>query len=340
MTVQAARPGAAEQLIELFVRRAIREIPSSPARSTRNLIDYACQFSQSDSQRQFFSRVRAILEGRRNPYLSLAHDLVCHVDADRLVRFGINVGYRGCIAGARTIRETESVQGFDVPWLMSLSIDSGSFPAKASEYGALVEQGMQLGVYCYLLYSDAAPENLLSLAEKYPVCAFAVFCPPSGITGAFVKRLAPLKHVLVSVAWEEGAAEACALLRAARALYGVHVHPVDDASFSGHLDSLLPAIEAVHPAFTFICPVQNHPPVQKAVSSWVADARNAQRYATILFDMVEDSRRISESISRHSHLSLFGRDGRLWTANGHFSKEPCNIFRCRLSEILRAAFPR
>ena len=150
MTVQAARPGAAEQLIELFVRRAIREIPSSPARSTRNLIDYACQFSQSDSQRQFFSRVRAILEGRRNTYLSLAHDLVCHVDADRLVRFGINVGYRGCIAGARTIRETESVQGFDVPWLMSLSIDSGSFPAKAPEYGALVEQGMQLGVYCYL----------------------------------------------------------------------------------------------------------------------------------------------------------------------------------------------
>ena len=83
-------------LIETIVRKTLREIKASPGRSTRNLIDMALNFSEGRFQRNFFEAAQTMLTNEKSPYYELIRDTVAHVDCERLLRFGMNVGYHGC----------------------------------------------------------------------------------------------------------------------------------------------------------------------------------------------------------------------------------------------------
>ena len=90
-------------LIETIVRKAIRDIRDSPKRSTRNLIDMALNFSEGRFQSRFFEPAQSILRDENRAYYRLIPDMAVHVDTEKIIHFGINLGYNSCTAGAKKI---------------------------------------------------------------------------------------------------------------------------------------------------------------------------------------------------------------------------------------------
>ena len=104
-------------LIETMVRKGIREIQEDPERSARNLVDMAIHFSpEGRFSRALFDNVQRMLRDEDSAYYALVSDMVHHMDAERLLTFGMLLGYDGFTLGAQRIRETEAAEGFDIPW--------------------------------------------------------------------------------------------------------------------------------------------------------------------------------------------------------------------------------
>ena len=109
--------------VETTIRKAIRDIKDSPKRSFRNLIDLGLNFAKGRFEKPFLVSVQNLLQNEQSPYYDLVLDTVHNVDTDRLITFGMNVGYNGCTKGAKIIREIESKENYNIPWSLSLEID-------------------------------------------------------------------------------------------------------------------------------------------------------------------------------------------------------------------------
>ena len=92
-------------LIESVVRRTVQKLHDSPEREIRNLIDLGLSFADGRFQRKFLKASQKMLRNEKSAYYPLIKDVVSHVDEERLVTFGMNLGYNGCTRGAKTIRQ-------------------------------------------------------------------------------------------------------------------------------------------------------------------------------------------------------------------------------------------
>ena len=86
-----------------------------------------------------------MLQNEHSPYYGLIEDTVAHVDAERLFRFGMNVGYNGCTEGASTIREIEENERYNIPWTMFLHLDAQQLSEHYGQYQSLISQGVGAG---------------------------------------------------------------------------------------------------------------------------------------------------------------------------------------------------
>lgn len=92
-------------LIEAVVKNTLKEIEDSPERSIRRLVDMALNFSEGRFKNDFFGVAQRMLENENSPYYDLIRDVVTHVDHERILRLGMNVGFNSCTEGAKTIRK-------------------------------------------------------------------------------------------------------------------------------------------------------------------------------------------------------------------------------------------
>lgn len=124
-----------------------------------------------------------MLRNEKSAYYPLIKDVVSHVDEERLVTFGMNLGYNGCTRGAKTIRQIEQEEGFNIPWALSFSLN----PAQIENgcYSSVIHQGTELGIYVYLMEDSDPVEQSLALTAEHPDCAFVLFVRPQQITDAF-----------------------------------------------------------------------------------------------------------------------------------------------------------
>ena len=107
-------------LIESMIRRTLDDMKENPGRGTRNLIDLGMNFAKGRFQQQFFHEAQEMLENESSAYYPMVQDIVTHVDNDRLLTFGMNIGDNSCTIGAKTIRQIEAEKRFDVPWALTL----------------------------------------------------------------------------------------------------------------------------------------------------------------------------------------------------------------------------
>ena len=92
-------------LIETMVRKGIREIQEDPERSARNLVDMAIHFlPEGRFSRALFDNVQRMLRDEDSAYYALVSDMVHHMDAERLLTFGMLLGYDGFTLGAQHAR--------------------------------------------------------------------------------------------------------------------------------------------------------------------------------------------------------------------------------------------
>lgn len=83
------------------------------------------------------------------------------MDKEKLIEFGMNLGYNGCTQGhISSVRSSEPKISMSRGFF--LNIDS-SYADLRSRYQAIFDQGKELGIYVYCLYTDGDRKNFFLL---------------------------------------------------------------------------------------------------------------------------------------------------------------------------------
>lgn len=331
-------------LIQTYVRSRLRELKRSPRRSVRNLnvrnlVDMALQFSSGRFQKSFFTTAQTMLRNDRSAYFSFAQNLIRSVTEERLMSFGMNLGYNSFTAGAKKIRAAEAAGEFGIPWCIYLVADGAPGREQADAYASVIEQGKKLGIYTWSIFAGENAASFLPLIERQSDCAFLLFCSPDDVTGDFLERASLSPHMMPVVRYTAGAAGACRLLREKEFLYSVFVsyRENDVPAITG--GKLLSELEPLHPAVMFLgsdaCPEQ----LQRHVGDYAVRSRENMTHPTVVFDLRSDSLRINRIISPNGCTACFDGEGYLHSDSFPGKKSAKSFFTDSLSEIFRDAFP-
>lgn len=328
-------------IIETVVKNKLKDIKESPERSIRNLVDMALHFSGGRFQREFFEAAQRMLENENSAYYKMIRDAVFFTEEKRLMAFGMNLGYNSCTLGATTIRDIEQTEQFNVPWSIALEIETLSFGDREYAYHNMIEQGEQLGIYSWLLFAKDQPNTALSLAAEHPDHAFAIFCGADSITHQLLDEANGIFNIMFVVRCDEGADSACQLLRNLGFLYSIYVPYSEEYAEEIKSGAVFYTAEQLHPSFTMLiadpsCSTE----LQQNIYRCVVDARNAQEYQTIPWDVIYDGCQIDSIISDETCAAWFDRTGTLYTLPEKAKLAQYNIFDQPLREILKAAFPK
>ncbi|MCD8381340.1 MAG: hypothetical protein LUC30_00260 [Clostridiales bacterium] len=328
-------------LIEITARRAIRELKRTPRRGIRNMVDLALNFCRGRFQRAFFESAQRMLQNEQSAYYELVYDLVNRVDTDRLLTFGMNLGYNSCTSGAKTIRALEASEGYNIPWLASVILSGDQYLEREDDYCSLIDQGRKLGIYSWQLFSRGNASELLALPRKYPDCAFALFCAPEEWDETLTEEAAALYNLLPVVRHEDGVEEVCRRMRDRGLFYAVYVPYGPEELADVQSGELFACTEPLGAAFTMLMPKEGCPEeTRREVYDATVRARQGQRYRTIPWDIMGDSCMVDSIISEDECLAVFASSGDLILPEGAETGESLNLFRMPLTEILRAAYPK
>ncbi|MDO5424651.1 MAG: hypothetical protein Q4F41_13080 [Eubacteriales bacterium] len=328
-------------VIETIVRREIKNIHDSPERTTRNLIDLGRFFTEGRFQNLFFQAAQNMLGNENSAYYRLISDVTSNVDTERLVSFGLNLGYNSCTFGADTIRTLESQEHSNIPWSITLSVSGQIYGQLEEVYRSVLEQGKNLGIYTWMIYAQDGIEPLLELLSACPDCAFVLYCSPEEITDSILDEFETLHHVMFAVRWKEGAEAACQLLRARHFLYSVFYVYGEWNAENIRKDTVLCELEHLHPVFTAFVPetgCSGH--AREAVYRYICQTRKTQAYPMLLWDPVHDTCLIDRIISEDACLAGFDSDGYLCTFHPDFQRLDSNLFRQPLASIFKREFPK
>lgn len=328
-------------LIETVVRNTLKNIKESPERSIRNLIDMALHVSEGRFQQNFFQTAQTMLQNENSPYYALVRDVVANVDTERLVNFGMNLGYNSCTIGAKQIRENESELGFNIPWAVAFDTDIQQSPEYLPEYHIAIEDGEKLGIYSWMLFPHSHPQKILPLISSHTDSAFFLFCCPDDIDTAFLDGISELHNLMLVIRYKEDIGELCSQIRRAGLLYSVY-YPYSrkdiDAMSNG---DLFYSIQQEHPVFTILQAQPGCPEAIVRLAHEITEqARREQSYQTIPWELYYDNRTIDKIISDDVCSPWFDANGDLCGWDKNVKRENCNLFENGLFSALKYAYPK
>ena len=328
-------------LVQTTVRKALKDIKEEPERSLRNLVDMAQQFASGRFQQRFFQTAQKMLTNEKSAYFSLMQDTVEHVGEERLVTFGMNIGYNSCTVGAAAIRAVEAREGYNVPWAISLQMEGDMAPAGLQRYSELMDRGVELGIYTWFLFVHGEVDVCMNLIDRHPNCAFILFCDGQALCGRVLDEAMERKNLMLALPFDEAAEESCARLREAQLLYSLYyVYSKEDVAAIESGD-LFADMEQLHPVFSALIPRDG---CEEAVRKQVYDAltrfRQEQTYHTMLWELYRDGLLIDKIISNDGCWGGFDADGRFYGIGEDGLKRYYGSIETPLVCLLRQAFPK
>lgn len=280
-----------QSIIEATVSSAIKRIQNDPERSMRNMVDMGLMFCNGNFQQRFLAEAQRMLENENSSYYRIIPDLISNVDSSRITTFGINLGYHSCTKGARMIRKIEEEQGYNIPWCMALDL-------RNKDCCSLIEEKQSQGIFTWFLNSSSNMMLALDIAERFSDSAFIIICQPEDITETLLDEFGELYNVFFAVNYSDGIENACTLLRKRKFLFSV-MYKYGEADVENILNhSLLYDFCSLHSVFSLFyadsdCSLE----IQKQVYEYILKTRYEQRFQTIPFDLIYDTRFIDEIIS-------------------------------------------
>ena len=291
MTKQQMGRGVAENI----VRRALLGMKQDPKRTIRNLVDLGLETSGGTMHKRFLWGAQQILKREDSPYYELVLNTIRQVDEERLLTFGLNLGWEGLTAGAARIRELEQERGHNIPWSLTFHMAEGAGHLTSGDYLRLVLEGMELGIYSYFLMpaDDGSVETALNVTAASRNCAFILFLPAGYDVKRNLTALSMHPNVMLCLDCSEPEWEIQAgLLQEKRLLYGLHRRyttegEIQDIVSGQWMERVLP-----HAGLATFCIPQgdafNHG-AQHPVYRYAMDSRLEQRYPAIVFDFYTDN---------------------------------------------------
>ena len=327
-------------LVNTVVKNAIKNIKTDPERTARNLVDMASRFADTRFQKQFYGTIQSMLQNENSPYYDLVYDIVTHVDEDRLVSFGMNVGYNSCTLGAKTIREIEGNEQFNIPWTMILHVEPQNYIEHQESYRAVIQEGKTLGIFTWQFHLETQPELLFPLIARHPDCAFIVFCPPSDITPALIEEALELKNLMFALQYEENMDSCCQMLRKNKLLYAVSYTYSEQDAAAILDDDLFYSVQQLHPLCIALRPDPNCSiQIQELIYQYIQDLRLRQCIQAIPIEQLCDCKLVDSIISNDSCIAEFDPSGNLILSD-YSVQFHLNLFRMSLKQMLQSAFPK
>lgn len=102
-------------MAESIVRRSFFEIKKDPKRAIRKLVDIGQETAGGRLQQKFMAMAQQLLKKDDSPYYLLIQNTIKQVDEERLLTFGMNLGWNSFTQGAKQIRSNEEKLGFNIP---------------------------------------------------------------------------------------------------------------------------------------------------------------------------------------------------------------------------------
>mgnify|MGYP007101925406 CR=1 FL=1 len=285
-------------LIETVVRRTLTEMRTDPERSIRKLVDMALAVSNGHFQQRFFGIAQRMLEDENSPYYRLVRDTVSYVDIDRLLRFGMNLGYNSCIEGAMMIRSLKAEKGIGVPWTQIVTFLKSFDEEQQAHISRLVGKGESMGIYTWMLFSEDHPLDALPLVSDHPDSAFFLFCNSSGLSRECRERLSELDNVMCVLRFDDDAEEGSEKLREKGILYSVYF-PYGDSDFDQILSGgWFEEAEVLRPVFTCLLADRgcSETTINKA-AAFAQTALDGQRYRVLPVEFSSVIREVGQIIS-------------------------------------------
>ncbi len=325
-------------IIETILRSALRQMKQHPERGMRNMIDMAMSACQGRFSPRFFAAAQRMLEKEDSAYYALIRDIAAYADHERLLTFGMNVGYNACTLGATTIRGIEVESGFNIPWALYLSVEPAFLRAHADEYARLIIEAKALGIYAFFIDAAGLCPELIELVRRNDDCAFVLMLAASDLAGDAPDSLASLRHALVSVNMDNSAPAACRVLRERGMPYAVHMRYGEaDAQgiLSGEAAQRTASLGAAFIAFVARsdCPADT----RRRVHEYADREREAQRLPGIVCELAGDARAVDAVISGDGCTAGFLSDGTFFTVGGALQRTHFNLLDTPLRGILAAA---
>ena len=328
-------------LIETFVRKALRGIREDTGRITRNLIDMALETCKGRFQKSFFRTAQKMMKNENSPYYDLLRNVVRNVDDERLLTFGMNLGFNSCTLGAKKIRQMEAEGNFNIPWMISLQLDSTISDKGQDEYNKMISDGETLGICTWALFARDCAGEVMSLAFDHSQSAFFLFCTPEDLTDTLLEQATESSNVMLVVRYGEGIDEACSMLRRRRLLYSIY-DEYDDSDLAAIVSGRwLEEAEALQPVFSCLLARKDCPAAaREAVTAYTDNVRNEQMYQTLPVEFASVCRYVDGIISDDDCAAGFDACGQLYTAHGMTEDPNCNMRMNTLEDILKNAFPK
>jgi len=324
----------AQHLLQTTISRSLRDINDGPKRAIRNLVELGVNFSVGRSQLDFFKTIHSMLKSESSIYYTLWETLARETDHDSLKTFGINVGYNGCTAGVKTLRDFSKKHSCGIPSVLTVIYDGSKMDKNGVDN--IVRQGEKLGIYTYIIsHHGGELEALAPVFGGHKDCGFVILAEGSALCGQIVFSLTKHKNVMLSVSADESSfEEVCKSLRAQHVLFCVHTkydNAKSDEILSG---SWVEKVEPYVSTLALLIPLDTVSDSTIAkVGAFAHTCRMEMRYPLILMDYRLDVAEMNRVISRNKCSATFDTDGQLITESGKTIDACLNIVNCSLLEI-------
>lgn len=313
-------------LIETVVANKLKDMKKYPGRAARNLIDLGLLFSNGNFQNAFFSSAQTILQNEDSPYYKLIDNVVNNVDNQRLLTFGMNLGYNSFKYGSKVIRKNEKKLNCFIPWEITLHIDDFSFKNNNQRYDKLISDGEKLGIYSWVIFLDKPFSDFLELAKKHPDSVFFIILEnldenkqtiQNEIDEKFLDCVEELENIMLIIELYNKNRHVYKNIKRRKLLYSVYYY-YSQKNIDLILDgSILRFAEQFDPFFTiFISEPYCNDNLRKMVYKVSEQTRSEQRYSTIAWELFYNNAYIDKIISSKSQLISFDHSGNLCSVDG------------------------
>ena len=326
-------------VIETMARKAIREIRETPESSMRNIVEMALQFSNGRFQKNFFEAIHRMFEDETSGYYAMVSDTARHVDPERLLNFGMNLGYNSCMTGTDKIRTWEKNFGYNVPWTICLDIGGDSMQKNMESYYRIIKECEEMGIYTCMLFMEQYERDVFLMIREYPDSVFFVFCSAEAVTEKFLEDIGILDNVMILLRYDETACRACRRLREDGQLYGCYYPYGEKDAEKICSGALFYGMQQLHPVVSVMVSEKDCPEyIRQRIYQTVCEARSSQEYRTLLWELYGDNCFVDRIISKDDCCVSFDQEGNLCAVCGGACTINSNLFRDSLQNILSQAF--
>ncbi|EEA85569.1 hypothetical protein [Peptacetobacter hiranonis] len=313
-------------LIETVVANKLKDMEKYPERAARNLIDLGLLFSKGKFQNSFFSSAQTMLQNEESPYYKLISNVVNGVENQRLLTFGMNLGYNSFKCGSKIIRRNERKLNCIIPWEITLHIDSFSFKNNNQHYDKLITDGEKLGIYSWIIFLNNPSTNFLDLIKRHPDSVFFIFLENLDIKNCdmitdidknFWDCVEELENIMLIVELDKKNRHVYNELSSRKLLYSVY-YRYSQKNIDLILDgSILRFAEQFNPFFTvFVSEPHCNDNLRKMVYQISEQTRTSPSYSTIAWELFYSNAYIDNIISGKSRYISFDHSGNLCTVDG------------------------